>query len=220
MSHSSTAIPASALSELPIFPLPHVVLFPQAMLPLHVFEPRYRAMLKDCLAAHRHIAIAVLKYPSEKDESGQPRILPVAGVGLVVEDQSLPDGRSNILLHGRGRVRLEELPFVPPYRRARAAILDDVVCTTSPEERTALLATVRAFLHDVRQEDATFSFRLPENVETSVLADLCAHHLIAHDLTRQRVLEELDPRERVRIVTMELAQQHGRLLRDRGRASN
>jgi Lon protease-like protein len=220
MSLSSTAVPASALTELPIFPLPHVVLFPHAMLPLHVFEPRYRAMLKDCLATHKHLAIALLADPSEKDESGQPRILPVAGVGLVVEDQALPDGRSNILLHGRGRVRLEELPFVPPYRRARATLLDDVPWTAAPEERTALLATVSAFLQDVRRADPTFSFRLPENVEVPILADLCAHHLVADDKTRQRVLEEPDPRERVRLVTTELAQQHGRLLRDRGRASN
>src|SRR5579883_1951111 len=50
----------AALAELPIFPLPHVVLFPRALLPLHVFEPRYRAMLKDALETHRAIAMAMV----------------------------------------------------------------------------------------------------------------------------------------------------------------
>ncbi|HEY8075628.1 MAG TPA: LON peptidase substrate-binding domain-containing protein, partial [Labilithrix sp.] len=95
-----------ALDELPIFPLPHVVLFPHAVLPLHVFEPRYRTMLADCLKTHRAIAIAQILQGSEDD--GKPRIARVSGGGIVVEHQELADGRSNIVVLGQARLRLEE----------------------------------------------------------------------------------------------------------------
>src|SRR5579859_4612499 len=112
-----------ALDVLPIFPLPQTVLFPGALLPLHVFEPRYRTMVKDCLATHKAMAIALICETGERDAHRHPAIEPVAGIGVIIDHVELPDGRYNILLHGRGRVRLEELPFVPPYRRAKAVLL-------------------------------------------------------------------------------------------------
>jgi Lon protease-like protein len=220
MSIPSMVLPEAALADLPVFPLPQVVLFPHAMLPLHVFEPRYRAMLKDCLETHKLMAVALVLDANDRDEHGNPRMAQIAGVGLIVEHQQLPDGRSNILLHGQGRVRLEELPFVPPYRRAHATLRTDERTVVSAEERTALLATATAFASDIHQRDRSFSFRLPQNVDASTLADLCAHHMVIDAAVRQRVLEELDPRERVRIVTTDLARQHGRLLRESGGAAN
>jgi uncharacterized protein len=105
-----------ALSSIPIFPLPRVVLFPEAALPLHVFEPRYRKMIADCLATHGALAVAPIV--DGEDEHGRPAIARIAGGGLVVEHQPLPDGRSNIVVLGQARLRLEELePEVGiPYR--------------------------------------------------------------------------------------------------------
>jgi len=210
----------AALSELPIFPLPQVVLFPHAMLPLHVFEPRYRILLKDCLATHKAMAIGLVLSSGEVDEQGHPRVATIAGAGIIVEHEPLSDGRSNIMLHGQGRVQLDELPFVPPYRRARATLLVDKPTTASPEERAVLVASASAFADGVRKRNPNFSFRLPKNVETAALADICAHHLVVDVRVRQRVLQELDPAERARIVAGELADQLGRLLRDSGQVSN
>ena len=95
-----------SLDALPLFPLPQVVLFPEAVLPLHVFEPRYRTMLRDCLA--RHGALAVVQIVPGEDEHGRPRIAEVSGAGVIVEHQPLPDGRANIVVLGQARVRLEE----------------------------------------------------------------------------------------------------------------
>ena len=113
-----------ALSAIPVFPLRQVVLFPEAMLPLHVFEPRYRAMLKDCLATHGALVIAQII--NGEDEHGRPRIASIAGGGIVVEHQALADGRSNIVVLGQARLELEELEpdESRPYRMARATILD------------------------------------------------------------------------------------------------
>src|SRR5258707_5074427 len=108
---------APALEALPIFPLPQTVLFPAALLPLHVFEPRYRAMVKDCLATHKAMAIALIRDSSERhaDEASgalhrrrHPEIAPVAGLGVIIDHAQLADGRDNILRQGPCRVRPEE----------------------------------------------------------------------------------------------------------------
>jgi Lon protease-like protein len=154
---------------------------------------------------------------SGQDKDGElPAVASVAGAGIIIEHQALADGRANILLHGRARVRIEELPFVPPYRRARATILRDVDEPASPTDRAALLACAEAFAADVRQRNPEFSFRIPANLEPAVLSDYCAHHLLVDGALRQALLEELRPKERVRIVTEELAAQHSALLREAG----
>jgi len=210
----------AALRDLPVFPLPQVVLFPRALLPLHIYEPRYRTMLKDALATHRAIAMAIIVDSQEKESHGNPKIATIAGGGVILEHQGLADGRSNILLHGVARIRLEELPFVPPYRRARGTILHDAPAVIPASDRTALLAEATAFAGEVHKREASFSFRLPPSLEPGAIADLCAHHLVIDARARQKILEELDVVERVRLVTSELAVQHGALRSSDGALSH
>jgi Lon protease-like protein len=218
-----------AMERMPIFPLPQIVLFPQALLPLHIFEPRYRALLKDCLASHRTMALALLgpDIPTETSDAEPPvseRRLPpiaaIAGVGVIVEHQALPDGRANIVLQGRARVQLDELRFEPPYRRARATLLRDTSDSVPSSEVAALVASVTGFAAEIRKHNPTFSFRVPGSLEGSidagVLSDYVAHHFIVDTSLRQRLLEELSPKERIRLVTRELAAQHSALLRESG----
>ncbi|MEO8799572.1 MAG: LON peptidase substrate-binding domain-containing protein [Polyangiaceae bacterium] len=193
-----------ALRELPLFPLSEVVLYPNALLPLHVFEPRYRAMLADCLAAHRTMAIVHVTEPNELDASGQPKIARIAGAGHIVSYESLPDGRTNIVLRGVARVRIDELPFEGPYRRACATVLEDDVTHTTEGDRTALLSTASLFASSVRKHDPSFAFEVPAGADSSALADLCAHHLLVDPGARQAILEEPDVGARVRTVTSEL----------------
>jgi ATP-dependent Lon protease len=200
----------AALGELPIFPLSQVVLFPRALLPLHIFEPRYRALLKDALATHRAIAMGLV-IAGELDARGRPRVASVAGAGVILEHEELADGRSNIVLHGVARVRLEELPFVPPYRRAKGTILHETPTAVPAADRTALLAQATSFVQEVHKRDPSFSMRLPTSIETGAIADLCAHHLVIDAAVRQKILEELDVAARVRLVTTELAAQHAAL---------
>jgi ATP-dependent Lon protease len=206
----------AALEELPLFPLPQVVLFPHAIMPLHVFEPRYRALVKDCLATHKAFALVLIVDGSRTDAHGHPPIAEVAGAGVIVEHQGLPDGRSALLLHGQARVRLEELPFIPPYRRARATLLSDRAEDVPAADRLALLASATAFSSEVQKQDSRFVFRVPSQVSAGALADHCAHHLLVDTVMRQALLAELGPRERVRMVTTELALQHSALIRETG----
>jgi Lon protease-like protein len=98
-------------SEIPVMVLPDAILFPQAMLPLYIFEPRYRQMLSDVLDSHRMFSIAWQK-PGRKRESPSP----VAGLGLVRASVGNRDGTSHLVLQGLARVRLAEAVRYKPYR--------------------------------------------------------------------------------------------------------
>ena len=208
----SDGVPQEALAALPVFPLPRVALFPRAILPLHVFEPRYRAMLADSLATHRCMALALIR----DDDDETPAIARVAGVGVVVRHEELPDGRSQILIRGLARVTLDELPFVSPYRRARARVLVEQATPVSELERAALQAAASGFLAEVRRRDLDVELELPEGLEVGGIADLCAAHIVLDADVRQQALEELDVASRVRLVTGELVAQTARLTSARG----
>ena len=102
----------------PLFPLPNVVLFPDVPLPLHVFEPRYRALVTDALSSHRTIGMTLLKPGYEADYHGRPPIYPIGCSGSIVREERLDDGRYNIVLHGRERFRIVEEQQGAPYRLA------------------------------------------------------------------------------------------------------
>lgn len=113
--------------RVPIFPLPEVVFFPETVLPLHVFEPRYRQMVADCLAADGWMAVVMLRAGWEKDYQGRPPVQTIAGVGEIIQAEMLADRRYNILLHGRSRIRIlaEEPPEGRLYRVVRAERLEE-----------------------------------------------------------------------------------------------
>jgi Lon protease-like protein len=100
-----------------------VVLLPGTVLPLHVFEPRYRALIADCLAADRLLGIATLHSGAEA-ASGPPPLFPEVGVGRIVQYQPFKDGRSNIVVEAVERATIvAELPTTTPYRLVRARAL-------------------------------------------------------------------------------------------------
>jgi ATP-dependent Lon protease len=202
---------AAALDVLPVFPLPQTVLFPGALLPLHIFEPRYRAMVKDALATNKTLAIALIRETGERDANRNPPIEPVAGVGIIIDHAELADGRYNILLRGRARVRLEELPFVPPYRRARATLMNSTAGEATPRDVAALLASAAAFAADIRARDPEFDFRIPPHTVAATACDLAAHHLVLDARERQSILETLDIGLPIRRTTESLALQHAAL---------
>ena len=206
-----TDIDDADLADMPVFPLPHVVLFPESRLPLHIFEPRYRAMLAACLARPaRGIIIAQL------DRGGSGRIREVAGAGVIVEHQPLPDGRSNIVVAGTMRVRIDEIlveePPGPLYKRARATRLASLDVDVRESDRSALVGAATMFATEVKKHDPSFTFSLPTRADAGTIADSCAFQLVVDASMRQVILEELDARVRVRLVIDQLALQHGAML--------
>lgn len=104
------------LLRVPIFPLAGAVLFPRAQLPLHIFEPRYRAMVRDALAGDRLIAMV-----QPKDQGERPSVFDIGCLGRIVGSEELEDGRFNIVLEGLSRFRIAaEARVKTPYRQVDA----------------------------------------------------------------------------------------------------
>ncbi len=121
------ALLEEACRALPLFPLPGTVLMLGSLLPLHVFEPRYRRLVADCLRDQLPLAVCQIR-PSEVDDAARsPGLLPYAGVGIVGAHVELPDGRFNVLVQPVGRVRLlSDRPTEAGYRVAHAELLWDL----------------------------------------------------------------------------------------------
>ncbi len=123
----------SGFRRLPLFPLSGVVFLPETTLPLHVFEPRYRAMLSDVLAGEKLIGVHLLAPDAAPDPAGRPAVHPVGCAGEIVEHEPLEDGRSNIVLYGLFRYRIDrEDPAVKPYRIAEVTPLPVVPLPDAP----------------------------------------------------------------------------------------
>src|SRR6187455_1781223 len=101
-SASAQTLPAT----IPIFPLPDVVLFPDVDRPLHIFEPRYRAMVADALKGDRIIGMVLLQPGHEAEYEGRPPVYPVGCAGIITDVQELPDGRFNLVLRGFAKFRV------------------------------------------------------------------------------------------------------------------
>jgi Lon protease-like protein len=196
-----------ALSELPIFPLGQLVLFPNAFVPLHIFEPRYRAMVKHCMETHRAFAIAHVPDPSDVDAFDNPKLSAIAGVGVIVAHEEHADGRANILVRGKARVLLTELPFAAPFRRATATLLPDEGPHLTELDRTTLVSVSNSFVNELRKRDPEFRFNLPKEGSTKEWADICAHYLLIRSDVKQAVLEEGNIHRQLDIVVRELAKQ-------------
>ena len=191
----------SVIDELALFPLPQIVLFPGALLPLHVFEARYRAMTADLLAGSRQLSVVMMTASEPLDEHGHPPIAKVAGIGEVIEHETLADGRYNILVQGKARVRLEELPFRAPYRRARATVPPTTDTAVSESDLAALVSAATRLIARLRRNQPSMELEVPPLTDPGAAADLLAQQLVASAEDRQGVLECFGVRERIRRCT-------------------
>ena len=204
----------ATLSRLPLFPLPNAVLFPHALLPLHIFEDRYREMTRDLLSGARCLAIGLIA-PNAAPEDERPPVLPIAGVGEVVMAHELPDGRFNLVVRGRARVRIdEELASDRPYRLVSATQLPDLPITSAAEIADAD-QTLRALIGRLAEA-------LPEGGELlrqvvaaqespAELVDGVASALIVDPVLRQRLLETRDVGQRLERVSAEVVAMTARI---------
>lgn len=150
--------------RLSIFPLSGAILYPGLLLPLHIFEPRYRAMVSDAIARDRMIAMIQPKGEAEEE------LYSVGCVGYMREVEALEDGRYNIILEGRQRFTiLRELPVATPFRQVEARLWDEA------EEDEILASAERAALE---AEARHFAERLGYHVEWDNVARLDDYALV------------------------------------------
>jgi len=136
--------------EVPVMTLPNAILFPQALLPLYIFEPRYRRMLVDSLDTDRMFSVSMQK-PGRTRETPSP----VAGLGLIRVSVGHHDGTSHLVLQGIARVELAETVRYKPYRVQRIRALESPPCNDVVVD--ALLAKVRELLEERMKLGLAFS---------------------------------------------------------------
>jgi uncharacterized protein len=184
--------PPDVLASLPMFPLPNCVLLPGGLLPLHVFEPRYREMTRDCLATHQLMGVARLRPGYEKSYYDKPPVFERFGVGRIICSEELPDGRFALLLRGVGRVEIaRELADDKAYRLVEARLLDDKrVDPDDARDHQRRLITLCDRLAEVIEQGGPQLRDLVRSFDTPGLcADAIAAALIMDPDERQELLE-------------------------------
>jgi Lon protease-like protein len=202
----------------PLFPLPELTFFPHTMLPLHIFEARYRAMVIDVIARDKRLALVGLKPGHEPAYAGKPPIHRVVGVGTIVRWERLATGRFNILVRGDARARIErELPTDTLYRVAALRQLEE---TKARGDVGVPIRRIRDLCHRLlevlgRPPDLLASV-LDEAQEPGAIADQVASAVLPDAGLRQELLEILDVTTRVDRLVGALEGIVRQVTRDRG----
>lgn len=179
---------------IPLFPLPTVVLFPGVLLPLHIFEERYRQMTKDALSGKRVIGMMLLQKGWEKDYEGALPVFPVGCLGEIVQEESLAEGRFNIVLHGTSRFHLtREVRRDTPYRQGSVTLLDNVAREEEREPLEDLRRKVLSLCTEILMEmKLTELLPYTSSLAAAQLFDTAAFYLNMPVEKKQELLSELD----------------------------
>jgi Lon protease-like protein len=183
-----------------LFPLPNLVLFPHVVQPLHVFEPRYRALLEASLATDQLITMALLKPGWEPSYEERPPVYDMVCLGRVTAHHKLPDGRYNLLLTGVSRARIvRELPPERLFREARVELCADrpvAEATTGARLQRSLLERFRGLLPDLPQVREQLLRLLDDEIPLGALTDIVSFALRLAPEHKQALLQELDAERR------------------------
>lgn len=193
--------------EVPVMTLPNTTFFPQALMPLHIFEPRYRQMLRDVLATNRLFAVAGLNL-DRLNEPGQfepPHR--IASVGIIRACQKNDNGTSNLLLQGLCRVEIVGIVGDEPYRRIRIRALTSHDGGTAAENETlrrelSRLLNIKQKLAAGGSPEMTSFLKTVEDPESFV--DIAAFSLCDDPSLKQKLLETLDVHRRLELFSGQL----------------
>lgn len=189
-----------------LFPLPNLVMFPQVIQPLHIFEPRYRRLLEDSLADDGLFAAATLAPGWEADYEGRPPVAPIACLGKVVAHFKLEGGEYNVLLVGLRRLRiLEEFPPTKPYRVARVELCDDPGRPAAADAGPTMLRRLRQVLSELPQAQDQVEQLMAGDVSLSTLTDVMSFMMEIGVREKVALLSELDAYRRAEMLLQHLS---------------
>ena len=197
-------------AAVPVMPLPGVLLFPNALLPLHIFEPRFREMLARALDDDRMLCVALIK-PERQQWRSSADFFPVSTVGLIRACVGRSDGTSDLILQGIRRVKFSDFEQEAPFPIARIKPLKTRSKLTV--ETDALAAKVLEFYTRLKESGRELPKKidryLSEMNDSEMLADLIASTFISDATRRQQLLEELDLNQRLRLLIQYLREENG-----------
>ena len=173
---------------IPIFPLPNVVLFPNVFLPLHIFEPRYKAMVADALKGDRLIGMVLLRPGWEGDYEGRPPVFPTGCAGLITHNEQLPDGRFNIVLRGLEKFHVLGEESGRSYRVARVTTLDEPLREEDREEIRAARRRLEALLVP-QPQGRGIDPKVPPAMGDEDLVNALAQYMELEPMEKQALLE-------------------------------
>lgn len=180
----------------PVMTLPNAILFPQALLPLYIFEPKYRAMLRDALEGDRMFVVALARCTCGHAPLSPHR---VDGLGLIRACTDNPDGTSNLILQGLARVRICEISEESPYRSARIEPIRSVNATGIDVEALMLkvLEVAVATATSIPGMPPQISEFLGQLDDPDTLSDIVSSTMVSDVHSRQKLLETADVRKRL-----------------------
>jgi len=168
---------------IPIFPLEVTMLFPGVTRPLHIFEPRYRAMVADALRGDRIVGMATLKPGYEANYEGRPPIYDIGCAGVITDVEELPGGRFNIVLRGVVKFRVIAEDESKPYRLARIDAMPEVL----DDAEKVVLRKHRQRLEELITQGSAST--VPPDTSDEVLVNMVAQHVQLGLAERQALLE-------------------------------
>jgi len=197
MKNGSVNLPA----EIGVMPLPGAVLFPHALLPLYIFEPRYREMLEHALQRDRMFSVTLIK-PSCPEWHAPEDFFHFATVGLIRACVGRGDGTSNLVLQGLHRVRFKSFEQKTPFPVAKIDIVESTESATVETEALGekVLELYRKLKRAGRQLPPKVDRYLAQLGDLEMLADLVASTFVDDPLRRQRMLEESSVNQRLRLL--------------------
>lgn len=205
------ADPITLPTSAPVMPLPGALLFPHALLPLYIFENRYRAMLDYALAADRMFCVTLIK-PKRSEWRSPADFHQIASVGLIRACVGRSDGTSNLILQGLQRVRFTGFRQETPFPIAEIKPLASMPADPPVEAEalgTRVLDLYEKFKGDGRQFPDKVDRYLSDLSDPEMLADLMAATFVTDAMRRQQLLEELSVTERLRLVIAFLREETG-----------
>jgi ATP-dependent Lon protease len=185
----------------PVMPLPGSVLFPHALLPLYIFEPRYREMLEHALQRDRMFSVALIK-PSCPEWQAPEDFFHFATVGLIRACVDRGDGTSNLVLQGLHRVRFTSFEQEAPFPVAKIDLVESATNTTVEAEALGekVLELYRKLKRAGRRLPPKVDRYLAQLGDLEMLADLVASTFVDDPLRRQKMLEESSVNQRLRLL--------------------
>ena len=191
-------------------PLPGAVLFPHALLPLYIFEQRYRKMLEHALRKHRMFCVTLIK-PICPDWRASEDFFHLATAGLIRACVERSDGTSNLVLQGLQRVRFTGFERENPFPIANIETVESRDAPTVETEALGakVIELYGSLKHDHRQLPAKLDQYLSELRDLEMLADLMASTFVSDPLRRQRLLEERSLNQRLRFLIRYLRDEIG-----------
>lgn len=185
---------ASLPERLPLFPLDNVVFFPSTILPLHIFEERYKQMVQDSSDSHNLICMTLLN--SEMGPEDSESLANTGCIGRIINNEESDDGKKNIILYGLKRIEIKKVLYDKPYREVEIKIIETSNSDNSEAFKKRILDLTNKWnlLLDGYTDD--YKIKIENSSTLSKITDSLSSSMVAKASDRQLLLEEFDEKIR------------------------